>query len=91
MGSLSIFLAQFVFLFFQVLSLAILFRVLLSWVDPMNGMRLSQILHEITEPILAPIRRFLPSIPMFDISPIIAMLLLQALSRLLQSAMLGSI
>jgi YggT family protein len=71
----------------QVLSLAILGRVLLSWVDPLGNLRISQVLRDITEPILAPIRSLLPAMPMFDFSPIIAMLLLQALGRLLSQTL----
>jgi YggT family protein len=70
----------------QVLSFAILGRVLLSWVDPMGNMRVTQILRDITEPLLAPIRNLLPQMPMFDFSQIIAMLLLQALGQLIASA-----
>lgn len=83
---MSSYLANFIGLLFQVLSLAILFRVLLSWVDPLGNMRITQILRELTEPILAPIRSIMPSMGMFDFSPIIAMLLLQALGRLLLMA-----
>lgn len=79
----SSYLASFISLLLQVLSLAILGRVLLSWVDPLGNMRVTQVLRDITEPILGPIRSLLPAMPMFDISPIIAMLLLQALGRLL--------
>ena len=84
---MSSYLVNFIGLLFQVLSLAILGRVLLSWIDPFGNMRISQILRDVTEPILAPIRSVLPSMSMFDFSPIIAMLLLQALSRLLLSAL----
>jgi YggT family protein len=72
---------------FQILSLAILVRVLLSWVDPMGNMRITQVMRDLTEPILAPIRNLLPNMMMFDLSPIIAMLLLQALQRLIVGAM----
>jgi YggT family protein len=84
---MSSYLVNFIGLLFQVLSLAILGRVLLSWIDPFGNMRISQILRDVTEPILAPIRSVLPSMSMFDFSPIVAMLLLQALSRLLLSAL----
>ena len=84
---MSSYLANFVGLLFQVLSLAILGRVLMSWVDPTGNMRITQILRDLTEPILAPIRNLLPSTPMIDFSPIIAMLLLQALSRLIAGAL----
>lgn len=78
--------AQFIGLLFNVLSLAILARVLLSWVDPMGNMRVSQILRDLTEPILGPIRNLLPNVGMIDFSPFIAMLLLNALSRLIITA-----
>ena len=84
---MSSFLISFISLLFQVLSLAILGRVLLSWVDPFGNMRITQILRDVTEPILAPIRSVLPSMAMFDLSPIVAMLLLQALGRLLIGAL----
>jgi YggT family protein len=81
---------QFVQLLLQVLSLAILFRVLMSWVDPLGNMRITQILRDLTEPMLAPIRSLLPGMGMFDFSPIIAMLILQAISRLLIWSVYGS-
>jgi YggT family protein len=83
---MSDFLRLFIAMLFQVLSLAILGRVLLSWVDPLGNMRITQVLRDLTEPILAPIRNLLPNMAMFDFSPIIAMLLLQALGRLILSA-----
>lgn len=84
---MSQFLSSFIYLLFQVLSLAVLGRVLLSWVDPLGNMRITQMLRDLTEPILAPIRNVLPNMAMFDFSPIIAMLLLQALSRLILGAL----
>jgi YggT family protein len=84
----SEFLGQFIALLFQILSLAILGRVLLSWVDPMGNMRITQVLHNLTEPMLAPVRSLLPSTPMFDFSPIIVMLLLNVLSTLIADALI---
>ena len=83
----SNFIESFIFLLIQVLSLAILFRVLLSWVDPLGNMRITQKLRDLTEPNLAPIRSILPQTMMIDFSPIIAMLLLQANSMLIRSAL----
>ena len=71
---------------FQILSLAIFVRVLLSWIDPMGNMRITQVMRDLTEPILAPIRSLLPNMMMIDFSPFIAMLLLQMLGRLLLGA-----
>lgn len=82
------FLVNFISLLFQVLSLAIIGRVLLSWIDPMGNMRISQILRELTEPILAPIRSILPNIGMLDLSPLVAILLLNLINQLLISALL---
>lgn len=84
---MSGFLVTFISLFFNVLLFAILGRVLISWIDPMGNMRVTQILREITEPILAPIRSVLPSIGMIDLSPLVAILLIQ----LLQSLVIGAI
>ena len=77
-----IFLVNFVNILFEVLSLAILVRVVLSWfrVDPYN--RFVQILYQVTEPVLAPIRRIIPPIGMIDITPIVALLVLQVVQRI---------
>jgi YggT family protein len=84
---MSEYLRTFIVMLFQILSLAILVRVLLTWVDPTGNMRVTQVMRDLTEPILAPIRNLLPNMMMFDFSPIIAMLLLQALQRLIVGAM----
>ncbi len=80
------FVVTFINLLFQVLFFAILGRVLVSWIDPMGNMRITQILREITEPILAPIRSVLPTMGMIDLSPLVAMLLLQLLHNLILGA-----
>jgi len=79
-------LASIINLVFTVLIFALIGRALLSWFDP--GMRSSvgQLLFRITEPIIGPIRRYIPSLGMFDISPIIALLILYFLRGLLVSA-----
>jgi YggT family protein len=62
---------------------------LLSWfVNPYtNTNPVFTFLIEITEPILAPLRNIIPRLGMFDLSPIIAMLLLQFMGQIV----LGSI
>ena len=76
------FIADFISILFQVLLFAIFGRVIMSWIDPQGNMRVTQILNEITEPILGPLRRIIPSVGMFDFSPMVALLLLQALQSL---------
>ena len=53
----------------------ILIRALISWVNPDPFNPIVQFLYRMTEPILNPIRRFLPPMAI-DISPIIAFLLI---------------
>ena len=66
--------------------LIVLGRVLMSWIDPRFERPLSQFLHSLTEPFLAPIRRMLPQTGMFDLSPIILLLGLGILMRLVLAA-----
>lgn len=70
---------------FRLLYFAILARVLVSWVNPNPYHPAVQILYQITEPILAPIRRYLPSTGMIDFSPLVAIVLLEAARLLLLS------
>ncbi len=76
-------------LLFRFLSLAILARVILSWL-PMAGVSvdmshpLIRFLYQITEPILAPIRRF-ATFGMMDFSPIVALILLEIIQQVLAS------
>jgi YggT family protein len=66
------------------LQLAVLARVLLSWVDnsPYPDSRLKAILFSLTDPILNPLRRIIPPLGgMLDLSPMAAILLLQLLER----------
>lgn len=74
-------------LLFQVLYFAIFARIILSWVDQGGQMRISQILYEITEPILGPIRRIMPNMGMLDLSPMVAIFLLWFLNNLLRGAL----
>jgi YggT family protein len=71
-------------LLFTVLTIAIIARALLSWFDPMMRHGISQVLVDVTEPIIAPIRRVIPPIGgTLDISPIVALVLLQVVERVI--------
>ena len=82
-------LADFVDLFFYLLSLAILARVLLSWVRVSPYHPAVELLYQITEPVLAPLRRVIPPVGMMDISPIIAMFLLRIIGQVLVEIIRG--
>jgi YggT family protein len=82
-------LIYFVDVFFTLLSLAILARVLLSWVRVSPYHPAVDFLYRITEPILAPLRRAIPPIGMVDISPVIALILLQIVQQILVAIIRG--
>jgi len=82
-------LADFVNLFFYLLGLAILARVLLSWVRVSPYHPAVELLYQITEPVLAPLRRVIPPVGMMDISPIIAMFLLRIIGQVLVAIIRG--
>lgn len=67
-----------------VLVVAILIRALMSWVMPNDTSGLMRVLQDITEPVLGPIRRVLPPVGGIDFSPILAMILVQLVSSVLQ-------
>jgi YggT family protein len=75
------FLITFLGLLLQILWLAILVRVILSWfpVDPSNP--IIRIVWDVTEPVLAPFRRVIPRIGMFDLSPLAAFLVISFLQQ----------
>jgi len=64
-----------------VLTAAIFVRALLSWfpIDPHNP--LVTLLYDITEPILDPLRRVIPRLGMIDITPLVAILLIQVIGN----------
>ena len=66
-------------LILQTLWLVVLGRVLISWVDPSGNWRISRVLIDMSEPLLGPVRRILPSTAGIDFSPIVVMILLQVL------------
>ena len=71
----------FITLLIWVLILAIFARVLLSWI-PMSGGQFNPVIaivYQITEPILAPLRRIIPRLGIFDLTPTIALLILFAI------------
>lgn len=70
---------------FAVLQLAILGRILLSWVDPSPypDNALKRVLWTLSEPVLAPLRRVIPPMGMFDVSPMVAIIVLIVAERIL--------
>ena len=64
-------------LFVKVFFFALIINVILSWVAPGSTSSGAELVNQITEPALAPFRRFLPSMGGLDISPILAFMVIQ--------------
>jgi len=59
---------------------AILIMVIISWINPGLHSPVTEILYQLTEPLLRPARRLLPPIGGFDLSPLVVIVILQLLS-----------
>ena len=77
------FLEAFVNVLAQALVLAIFVRVIMSWVPMRLPFGLNELLWNVTEPVLAPIRRYMPIAGGMDFSPLIALLLIQILASII--------
>ena len=76
------YLLTFINLLANALYFAVIADVILSYfMSPFHPIR--QFLDRIVDPLLAPIRRVVPPLGMFDFSPLILLLLLQFISGLL--------
>ena len=73
-------------IFINVLIFAIFARSLISWFPIDREGFVVQTLDALTEPILVPLRRVVPLIGMIDLTPMIAIFILLAISRALQVA-----
>jgi YggT family protein len=75
---------------FQVLNLLILIRIILSWVPGMGPDHPAvRVVHQLTSPILDPIRRMMPPVGGLDLSPVVAILLLSLVRALLVNVLLA--
>jgi YggT family protein len=66
---------------FDAVSLVVLARVVLSWVAPHSRHPLALGLKQVTEPVLAPIRRLIPPMGGLDFSPMLLLIALQLIRR----------
>lgn len=84
--------AQLIDILYWILVIFIFARFIFSWVrpDPYNSIwgPLMRITYQVTEPLLAPIRRVLPGMGGLDFSPIILLFGLNLLRGLLLSVVL---
>ena len=74
------------------LIIAIIARAILSFIVPMMGERphpmlvnINSMLGQITEPVLGPLRRVLPTFGALDLSPMVAVIVLAVIRSVLKS------
>lgn len=78
---------------FQLYSLTLLARIILSWVqavvhiDPYNPV--VRFIYDMTEPVMRPFRQILPPIGGLDLSPILLFMLLNWVANMLVSTLRG--
>ncbi|MBA3765409.1 MAG: YggT family protein [Acidobacteria bacterium] len=70
-----------------VYSLLIFMRIIISW-GASHTNRLLIFLRRLTDPVLVPFQRIIPPLGMFDISPIVVLLLLSFLQKMVAATML---
>ena len=73
----------FVYYLCRILTYAIFARAILSWFMPRRQNLLMLLLNDITEPLLVPLRRVIPRLGMFDLSPLVAIGILYLITLLL--------
>ncbi len=74
-----------IFSLLNLYTIIILFRVLSSWIPNSREYQIVQFLIIITEPLLGRLRKILPQAGGFDLSPIAAIFLLEAIASVLKS------
>jgi len=76
-----LFLLNFIQFLLIALWLLVLARMVMSWIDPAGRNQISAFLIQATEPIMAPVRRLLPSTGMVDWSGFVVLIVLGFLWR----------
>ena len=75
---------SFAYILVQILNFAIIVRALMSWFNPRPDNPIVVLLNDITEPVLAPLRRIVPRLGMIDITPLVAILLMSVIQQVLE-------
>lgn len=75
--------AEFILMLGRLYQFVLLARVLMSWVQINPYHPVVQVLLQLTEPVLQPIRQVLPQTMGLDFSPVIAMILVQLVTQVI--------
>jgi len=77
-------------LFITLFSASIIIQAILSWISPHNQHNpLTPLLSRMNDPLLRPVRRRLPDMGGFDLSPLVVLLALQVLAMLVLPLLVG--
>ena len=82
-------LLQLINLLFTLYTFAIIARALLPWLRISYYHPLMRFLIRITEPVLGPLRRYIPPVGGLDFTPMVALLVLWLLEQLLRALILA--
>ena len=80
---------QFIGWLLRIFGYLIVARALTSWFPDARRHPIVQLLYQITDPVMVPASRLIPRIGMIDISPMIVIILLFAISRQLTGGTSG--
>lgn len=80
---MRLFVVSFINILFDLMSFAIIARILISWVRTPGAGRIKMFLNDLTDPILGPFKRPIFQIGMIDLSPIVVLVLLDVSKSLL--------
>ncbi len=72
-------------IFAELFFLALIIRIILSWINVSPYNPISKITYQITEPLLGKIRQYIKPLGMFDFSPMIAIIILEVIQRIASS------
>lgn len=74
---------------FQIYWFAIIIYILMSWLPGLQNSSFGRLLDKIVDPYLSIFRKFIPTIGMIDISPIVALLALNFIQRGVQTILIN--
>ncbi len=83
--SLASWFLGFVYYLCRILSFAIFIRAILSWFTVNRYNLLVVLLNDVSEPILSPLRRIVPRLAMFDITPLVAVVILYIIPTIINA------
>jgi YggT family protein len=89
-GSVARLIGHLLYGFLALYSLLIFIRIVFSWVMVSYSNRVMRFLVNSTEPLLGPLRRTIPPVGMFDISPFVAFIIIWLFQAAIRGTLLSS-